>query len=97
MKALSADIGKVITSSYYVLFNSSKGTDHCKAYLLPIDADKVEPSTDGKSVKYTRISTSNDFTVVPMSEELWGAGIKSLDGCIIGFVVLPLFSNVRDS
>jgi hypothetical protein len=77
MKTLSADIGKVITSSCYVLFNSSKGTDHCKAYLLPIDTDKVEPSTDGKSFKYTRISTSNDFTVVPMSEELWGPGARA--------------------
>ena len=71
---ISRDVGMVINSSCYLLSNTAKGTEFCKAYLLPVDACKVEICRDRTSFKYSRASTPNQHTIVPIPEELAGSG-----------------------
>jgi hypothetical protein len=77
MKSVSDGIKKLLESACIVIHNSIKGTDYCKAILVSANIDKIELGPSGKTFKYTETASPNEWTVIPIPEELFGPDARA--------------------
>ena len=74
MKTVSNGIEKLLKSACIVIHNSRRGTEFCKATLVPASADinNMKLGLNGKSFQYTEIMSPNEWKAISIPEELWG-------------------------
>jgi hypothetical protein len=77
MKSVSDGIKKLLESACIVIHNSIKGTDYCKAILVSANIDKVELGLSGKTFRYTETASPNEWTEIPIPEELFGPNARA--------------------